>query len=98
MRGFEMMPTVSIVAIEKKFAIAFRTKDRTGNDSRMEPQGLDRIAHPRAGGVVKLGIANNPAFADFATSDLELRLHQNDHAPRRREQWSDGGDQAGGRI
>src|SRR5277367_4167423 len=93
MRGFEMMPTVSIVAIKKKFAIAFRSKDRTGNDTRMEAQGFDGVADAGAGEIVKLGIANDSPFPDVSAANLKLRFHQDDHPAWFGEKRRDGRDQ-----
>src|ERR1035438_9475975 len=97
MVGFEMMPTVSIVAIEKKFAVSLRPKDRTGNDSRIEALRLDGVADASTGEFVKLGIAHDSSFADVGAAHFKLRFHQDDQAMRRGKKRHDGGNQHRGR-
>src|SRR5579863_3943732 len=97
MRGFEMMPTLSIVPIKEKFAIAFRPKDRTGNDSRIQPLRFHGVAHARAGELVKLRTPNDASLADVAAAHFKLRLHEYDQTTRSRKQGHDRGNEHRGR-
>src|SRR5579872_3356916 len=93
MRGFEMMPTLSIVPIKKKFAVALRPKDRTGNDNRIEPLRFNCVAHSTTCELVKQRIANDASLADVRAAHLKLRLHQDDQTTRSRKKRHNSGNQ-----
>ena len=87
-----MIATVSTVSMEEKLLVALGAEDRAVGDSRGESGGFDGSADAVASGLVQSGVANDAAFTDVATSDLELRLHEDDHFAARGEQRGDGGN------
>src|SRR5262249_40581637 len=65
--------------VHQKLLVAFRSRDRTFDDLRYEPQSPYRLFHTPARCIVQLRLAHDAALADLSLADFELGLDQYNH-------------------
>ena len=72
--------------VQEELVIAFRASERRGGDPEHVPAAEHRVARqPLDRGSVMRRLADDATLADVLASDFELRLHEGDDFPARRE-------------
>src|SRR5260370_28231711 len=77
--GFEMMPTVLMMAIQEKLLVPLGAEDGAFDDAGFESEFAHRPRHPVASRLVEFRIADNAALAYLAPAYFKLRFDQYNH-------------------